>query len=99
MWRSTQTSTAAAGTGGGGAIIVKKDDEDKHKNGGNNDRGRSRVTTKMYIIAMVAWAKSQWHPLFLVRGGRVGGNRSRDYYSGGSLGLEGKRHPQQQDQQ
>ena len=49
-------------------MIVKKDDNDEPKNGGDNDRGGSRVTTKIYTVAMVAWAKSQWHPLFLFRG-------------------------------
>ena len=81
-------------------MIVKKDDEDEHKNGGDKDRSGSREMTKIYTVAMVAWAKSQWHPLFLFRGGGVGGNCSRDDdSSGGSFGFEGKRHPQQQEQQ
>ena len=80
-------------------MIVKNDNKDEHKNGGDNDKGGSRVTTKIYTITMVAWAKNQWHPLFLFRGGGVGGDRSRDDDSGGSFGFEGKRHPQQQEQQ
>jgi pentatricopeptide repeat protein len=94
------------GNGSGNGVGNVHDDDDDDDDDDDEDDEGVRVTTKMYTVAMDAWAKSQRRPPFLFGGIGGGGgrgmgrsSRGRDADGGGAFGFEGKRQKPQQRQQ